>query len=167
MIKDRNAIVVGGGIVGLAIARELSAVGVSVTLLEKEGGFALHQTGRNSGVIHAGPYYAPGSLKAKLCTQGNQLMVEFAKHHDIAHEITGKLLLATNQPEVERLQALASRAQANGVPSEVISQDRIKELEPFAAGISVCTSKPQGSSITLRSHRSSQLFPKKMVRNLS
>ena len=144
MIKDRSAIVVGGGIVGLAIAQELSAVGVSVTLFEKEGGFALHQTGRNSGVIHAGPYYAPGSLKAKLCTQGNQLMVEFAKHHEIAHEITGKLLLATNQPEVDRLQALAGRARANGVPSEVISQDRIKELEPFAAGISALHVKTTG-----------------------
>ena len=144
MMNNRSAIIIGGGIVGLAIAQELSARGLSLTLIEKEIGFGLHQTGRNSGVIHAGPYYAPGSLKARLCTTGNQLMVEFAKDHNIAHEITGKLLLATTQQEVERLQALATRAQANRVPSEIISRDRIEELEPFAAGISALHVKTTG-----------------------
>ena len=143
-MKHRSAIIIGGGIVGLAIAQELSSSGVSVTLVEKEVDFGLHQTGRNSGVIHAGPYYSPGSLKAKLCTQGNQLMVEFAKENEIAHEITGKLLLATTQQQVERLQELASRAQTNGVPSEIISRDRIEELEPFAAGIAALHIKTTG-----------------------
>ena len=143
-MKYRSVIIIGGGVVGLAISQELSAAGVSVTLIEKESAFALHQTGRNSGVIHAGPYYAPGSLKAKLCTQGNQLMVDFARDRGIAHEITGKLLLATTNLEVARLQALAARAEANGVPSEIISRDRIKELEPFAAGISALHVKTTG-----------------------
>jgi (S)-2-hydroxyglutarate dehydrogenase len=140
----RSAIIVGGGIVGLAIARELSASGRSVTLLEKESDFGSHQTGRNSGVIHAGPYYTPGSLKAELCTHGNRSMVEFAKEHDIAHEITGKLLLATTEQEVARLDNLATRAQANGVPSEIISRDRIKELEPFAEGLTALHVKTTG-----------------------
>jgi len=139
-----SAIIVGGGIVGLAIAQELSASGRSVILLEKEPDFAFHQTGRNSGVIHAGPYYTPRSLKAELCTQGNRSMVEFAREHDIAHEITGKLLLATTAHEVARLDNLAARAQANGVQSEIISRDRIKELEPFAAGVSALHVKTTG-----------------------
>jgi len=139
-----SAIIVGGGIVGLAIAHELSASGRSVILLEKEPEFALHQTGRNSGVIHAGPYYTPQSLKAELCTQGNRSMVEFARDHDIAHEITGKLLLATTAKEAIRLDNLAARAQANGVQSEIISRGRIRELEPFAAGLSALHVKTTG-----------------------
>lgn len=137
-------IIVGGGIVGLAIARELSAVGWSVTLLEKESGFGFHQTGRNSGVIHAGPYYTPGSLKAELCAQGNRSMVAFAREHDIDHEITGKLLVATTEQEDARLKFLATRAHANGVPSEIISRDRIERLEPFAAGKSALHVKSTG-----------------------
>lgn len=129
---------------GLAIARELSAAGWSVTLLEKESAFGLHQTGRNSGVIHAGPYYTPGSLKAELCTKGNRMMVEFARENDIAHEITGKLLLATTEQEEARLKYLATRAHANGVPSEIISRDGIKRLEPFAAGSSALHVKRTG-----------------------
>ena len=143
-MRIRSAIIIGGGIVGLAISHELSASGISVTLIEKESDFGLHQTGRNSGVIHAGPYYKPSSLKAKLCTEGNRLMVRFAQNHDIPHEITGKLLLAIRREEVQQLQALAARAQANGVPSEIISRERIEELEPFAAGISALHVKTTG-----------------------
>lgn len=143
-MDHRSAIIIGGGIVGLAIARELSIAGLSVTVLEKESDFALHQTGRNSGVIHAGPYYAPGSLKARLCTEGNALMVDFAREHDIPHEITGKLLLANSDDEVRRMQNIAARARANGVPSEIISKDRIRELEPYAVGNAALQVKTTG-----------------------
>jgi len=133
-MTNNTVVIIGGGIVGLAIARELASQGRSVTLLEKEDDFARHQTGRNSGVIHAGPYYTPGSLKATLCTEGNRLMTEFAEEHSIPHQVTGKLLIATNQEEISRLDALAEKAKANGVPSEIVSASRIKELEPHAAG---------------------------------
>jgi len=143
MDKDK-AVIIGGGIVGLAIARELALQGRSVTLLEKEEDFATHQTGRNSGVIHAGPYYRPGSLKAALCTEGNRLMTEFAREHSIPHQLTGKLLIATNQREISWLSAIAEKAKANGVPSEIIDAARIKELEPHAAGLAALHVKTTG-----------------------
>ena len=94
-MQSKSFVVVGGGIVGSSIALELAKTGRRVTLIEKEGGLATHQTGRNSGVIHAGPYYKPGSLKAQLCTEGNRSMVKFAEEHEIPFEVTGKLLLGT------------------------------------------------------------------------
>lgn len=139
-----SAVVIGGGIVGLAIAAKLSQSGTSVTLLEKEQVLASHQTGRNSGVIHAGPYYTPGSLKAKLCSEGNRLMVDFAREYGIPFEITGKLLLATRRSELERLKALARRAEANGVPSEIIGVEEIRRIEPFASGVAALHVKTTG-----------------------
>lgn len=130
-----TAIVVGAGIVGLAIALRLSISGLKVVVLEKETGVAQHQTGRNSGVIHAGPYYAPGSLKAQLCVRGNGWMKEFAKEFGIPHITTGKILLATDKAELLRLHAIADRAIHNRVPSRLIGPEEIREKEPFALGI--------------------------------
>lgn len=109
----KSAVVIGGGIVGLSIAWELAQAGTPVTVIEKESSLAAHQTGRNSGVIHAGPYYKPGSLKAQLCTKGNLSMVKCAEEHEIPFEVTGKLLLGTTAKDVERLTAIAERAAAN------------------------------------------------------
>jgi L-2-hydroxyglutarate oxidase len=127
--------IVGGGILGLAVAERLTRRGLGVTLLEKEHTWAAHQTGHNSGVIHAGPYYAPGSLKARMCAAGNRSMVEFAQAHGIAHRVTGKLIVATDQAEVPRLAVLAERAAANGVPSRLISGEEAREYEPHVQAV--------------------------------
>ena len=130
----KSTIVIGAGIVGLAIALRLSVSGRQVVVIEKEPTVAMHQTGRNSGVIHAGPYYAPGSLKAQLCVQGNAWMKQFASEFGVPHQTTGKILLATNEKEMTRLKSIAERAQQNGVPSRLIGPGEIREREPFAAG---------------------------------
>ena len=143
-MKITDFIVIGGGIVGLAIARDLASNGRSVTVIEKEASWGSHQTGRNSGVIHAGPYYKPGSLKASLCVEGNRLMVDFAKEHGIPFKVTGKLLLATSKIEEERLSSLASKAKANNVPAELIGKSQVQELEPHAAGIAALHVKSTG-----------------------
>lgn len=126
----QSVTVIGGGILGLAVAERLSRRGVTVTLLEKESTWAAHQTGHNSGVIHAGPYYAPGSLKAAMCTRGNRSMVEFAREHDISHQVCGKLIVAVGDREDSRLNALHDRAVANGVPARLLSAGEVHELEP-------------------------------------
>lgn len=143
-MRKETAIIIGGGIIGLAVAEKLSRSGTTVTLLEKEQVLASHQTGRNSGVIHAGPYYTPGSLKAELCTEGNRLMVDFAREYGISFEITGKLLLATRRSELERLKALAQRAEANSVSSEIIGVEEIRRIEPFANGVAALHVKTTG-----------------------
>jgi L-2-hydroxyglutarate oxidase len=139
-----DVLVVGGGIVGLSIAHELTRTHKRVAVIEKEARLAAHQTGRNSGVIHAGPYYKPGSLKAQLCTEGNRSMVKFAEEHDIPFEVTGKLLLGTKPKGVERLTAIAERAAANKVDAELIGPDHIRALEPFARGLSALHVKSTG-----------------------
>ncbi len=130
-----SVVIVGGGILGLAVAERLTRAGTMVTVLEKEHTWAAHQTGHNSGVIHAGPYYAPGSLKARMCAAGNRSMVEFAETHGIAHQVTGKLIVAVDQDEVPRLATLAERAAANGVPSRLISGDEAREYESHVNAI--------------------------------
>jgi L-2-hydroxyglutarate oxidase len=127
--------IVGGGILGLAVAERLSRRGMAVTVLEKEHTWAAHQTGHNSGVIHAGPYYAPGSLKARMCAAGNRSMVEFAQAHGIPYQVTGKLIVAVDAAEVPRLATLAERAVANGVPSRLISGDEAREFEPHVRAV--------------------------------
>lgn len=127
--------VVGGGIVGLAAAHELATRGHQITVLEKEAGWARHQSGRNSGVIHAGLYYRPGSLKARLCTAGAQSMVAFAREHGVPVQVCGKLVVAVDDGELPRLHELARRAQANGVPAELVTPQRARELEPHVAGV--------------------------------
>ena len=130
--------VVGGGIVGLSTAREwlMRFPGSSVAVIEKEPQLAAHQTGHNSGVIHSGIYYRPGSLKAQTCAIGARLMVEFCETHHIPYEICGKVIVATGPSELPRLRALYERGLANGVPGvAMIGPERLREIEPHASGI--------------------------------
>ena len=130
--------VVGGGIIGTAVARRLLAErpDAEVTVLEKEDRLAAHQTGRNSGVVHAGLYYEPGSLKATLCRRGVALLKEFCAEHGLPYDEIGKVLVALDGAEEERLGAIAERARANGVPGvRVIDRAELRELEPHVTGI--------------------------------
>lgn len=128
---------VGGGIVGLSTAYALTRAGHgrSVTVLEKEGALAAHQTGRNSGVIHSGVYYRPGSLKARYATGGAAEMVEFCRDQGIPYEVTGKLIVATDPAELPRLAALAERGRANGIPLHELDAAGIRSYEPEVTGI--------------------------------
>ncbi len=131
-------VVVGGGIIGTAVARRLLAErpDAEVTVLEKEDRLAAHQTGRNSGVVHAGLYYEPGSLKATLCRRGVALLKEFCAEHGLPYDEVGKVLVALDGAEEERLGAIAERARANGVPGvRVIDRAELRELEPHVTGI--------------------------------
>lgn len=130
--------VVGGGIIGTAVARRLLAQqpDAVVTVLEKEDRLAAHQTGRNSGVVHAGLYYEPGSLKATLCRRGVALLKEFCAEQGLPYDEVGKVLVALDGAEERRLGAIAERARANGVPGiRVIDRGELRELEPHVAGI--------------------------------
>lgn len=128
--------VVGGGIVGLATAMTLlkERPGSSVVVLEKEFDVAQHQTGHNSGVIHAGIYYAPGSLKARLCKEGAQWTRDFCDEHGIPYRNTGKLIVATNDLEVERMNALYERALINELDVELIDGEELRRREPNIVG---------------------------------
>jgi L-2-hydroxyglutarate oxidase len=126
-------VVVGGGIVGLATARALARRGDEVTVLEKEPALATHQTGRNSGVIHSGLYYAPGSLKATMAVRGAASMTAFARDRRIPVETTGKLVVATTAEEVPGLHRLAERAEANGVPAHLVSPADARAFEPYVS----------------------------------
>jgi L-2-hydroxyglutarate oxidase len=128
-----QVVVAGAGIVGLATAYELGRRGHQVTVLEKESAVAEHQTGNNSGVIHSGLYYAPGSLKATLGTAGAASMRDFAAEHGIAVDICGKLVVATRQQQVPGLLRLLDRGRANGVPVRLISPAEAHEYEPHVA----------------------------------
>lgn len=125
--------VIGGGIVGLAVARALTQRGEEVVVLEKEEALAVHQTGRNSGVIHSGLYYAPGSLKARMATAGARSMVAYAAQQGVAHEVCGKLVVAVDESERSRLHALASRATANGVSAQLVDPAAARAYEPNVA----------------------------------
>lgn len=129
--------IVGGGIVGLATAFRLQQrrPGASLLLLEKEDGVARHQTGHNSGVIHAGIYYAPGSLKAKLCTAGLRATKAFCDEHGIAYDNCGKLIVATSALEMQRCEALYERATTNGLTLRRVSGGELREIEPNITGI--------------------------------
>jgi (S)-2-hydroxyglutarate dehydrogenase len=133
-----DIVVIGGGIVGLATARDLliRRPGLKLAILEKEPELAMHQSGHNSGVIHAGVYYAPGSLKAKLCAEGREKTYQYCEEKGIRYEKCGKLIVAIDESELPRLDELYRRATINGVPGiEMIGPERIKEIEPHAAGI--------------------------------
>jgi len=130
-----HVIVAGAGIVGLATATELIRRGHTVTVLEKESGIAQHQTGNNSGVIHSGLYYKPGSLKAKLGTAGATSMRRFAEENGVSVEMCGKLVVATELSQVPALQELHRRGQANGVPCRMISSEKAKEYEPYVSSV--------------------------------
>ncbi|NTY60306.1 L-2-hydroxyglutarate oxidase [Mycolicibacterium sphagni] len=133
-----DLVVVGAGIVGLAVAREwtLRRPADSVAVLEREDGPARHQTGHNSGVIHGGIYYPPGSLKARLCVEGARLMYEYCQHNAIRHERCGKLIVAVSPDELGRLDDLQARGIANDVPGlRRIGAQEIAEIEPNAIGL--------------------------------
>ena len=129
----RNVVVVGGGIIGLSVAWELTRRGVDVTVLEKESRWAAHQTGHNSNVVHAGLYYKPGSFKAKMSVAGNRSIVDFARQYGVPVEVCGKLVVATEEHELPALNTLAERAEANGVPAKMISPEEAREYEPEVA----------------------------------
>lgn len=133
-----DIVIVGGGIVGLATALAISRrhPGRSLCVLEKENAVAQHQTGNNSGVIHSGLYYKPGSKKAQTCVDGARRMIEFCKEHSIAHSICGKIVVATEEHELPALAELLRRGIANQVAGiEEIGPERIREIEPHATGI--------------------------------
>ncbi|MFZ3595938.1 L-2-hydroxyglutarate oxidase [Streptomyces sp. BH104] len=134
---DGDVLVVGGGIVGLSTAYAVSraAPGTRVVVLEKEEGPARHQTGRNSGVIHSGIYYRPGSLKARFAVRGAAEMVKFCAEYGIAHEVTGKLIVATERDELPRLHALVQRGRENGIPVRELGSAQIQEYEPEVRGL--------------------------------
>ena len=137
-MADRyDVAIIGAGIVGLATALNLSErfPRARVVILEKEPRIAAHQTGHNSGVIHSGIYYRPGSYKARQCGEGKGLMRAFCEKHGIKIVDCGKVIVATAPDELPRLQTLYERGQANGVPVEMIEPDRLREIEPHAAGI--------------------------------
>jgi len=130
-------IVIGAGIIGMSTAWQLQRAfpGSSVLVLEKESGPAFHQTGRNSGVIHAGVYYAPGSLKAQFCREGNIATKAFCAEQGIRFEECGKLLVATNDLELERLTGLIARCADNQIPIEVLSAAELQAAEPNISGV--------------------------------
>jgi len=134
-VRATRYVVVGAGIVGLAVAHRLllDRPHATVTVLEKENRVGGHQTGHNSGVIHSGVYYRPGSVRANLCVAGARSMVEFCREHGIPVEVTGKLIAATSEAELPRLQTLAQRAEANGVPARLVDPAAARELEPHVA----------------------------------
>ena len=138
--------IVGGGIVGLATAMEVQRrqPGAKIVVLEKEGAVALHQTGRNSGVIHAGVYYAPGSLKARFCREGAAATRAFCDEHAIAYENCGKLIVATDPAELPRMKALFVRARENGIAIEEMSQAEARAAEPNIAAIGALWSPATG-----------------------
>jgi L-2-hydroxyglutarate oxidase len=137
-----DCVIIGGGIVGLSVAWTLleKRPGIRIAVLEKEDGWAQHQTGRNSGVIHSGIYYKPGSLKAKLCREGNRRMVEFCQLHGIRYQACGKVIVATTASELPLLENLYGRGIANGLVTRKLSASEVKEIEPHVscmAGIHV------------------------------
>ena len=137
-VERTEIAIVGAGILGLATAYRLleRRPDTRIVILEREADVATHQSGHNSGVLHAGLYYAPGSLKARLCVQGKREVEAFATDHGIPFERCGKVVVALSEDEMPRFEALRQRAQANGVPGlEVIGRERLREIEPNVAGI--------------------------------
>ncbi len=147
---DCDVLVIGGGIVGLSTAYALTraAPGTAVTVLEKEPGPARHQTGRNSGVIHSGVYYRPGSLKARYAVRGAAEMVKFCAEYGLPHQVTGKLIVATDRAELPRLHSLAQRGRSNGIPVRELGPAQIHAYEPHVRAWRPCTSPRRGSATT-------------------
>ena len=136
MIKT-DVCIIGGGIVGLATGYQLlkKFPNKKIIVLEKEDALAKHQTGHNSGVLHSGIYYKPDSLKATNCRMGKQAMEQFCEQEEIEHELCGKVIIALNEEELPRMEKIFERGLANGVNCEIISREKLLEIEPHAAGI--------------------------------
>jgi L-2-hydroxyglutarate oxidase len=132
-----DVVVVGGGIIGLATAWQLiqQHPNLRIVLLEKEATLASHQTGRNSGVIHSGIYYMPGSLRAKNCRAGKLALQEFCTNYGVSWERTGKVIVATDESQIPAMERIYERGQQNGVECEIIDAERLAEIEPHAAGV--------------------------------
>ncbi len=133
-----DIVIIGGGIVGLSTAMHATRAlpHLRLLLVEKEDGVARHQSGHNSGVIHSGIYYKPGSLKAKFCVEGAAAMVEFCRTHNLPHEICGKVIVATSAEEVPRLNTLLDRGKANGLAGlRLLQQAELREIEPHCSGL--------------------------------
>jgi len=136
--SQRDVIVIGGGIVGLAAALEITVrfPRLRLLVLEKERRVGQHQSGHNSGVIHSGVYYRPGSLKAKLCVEGARAMIQFCREHGIAHQVCGKVIVATSDAELPRLEELRQRGEANGIDGlRFLVPEELHDIEPYANGI--------------------------------
>jgi L-2-hydroxyglutarate oxidase len=145
--RSADFVVIGGGILGLAVARELLArhPDASLCVLEREARLAAHQTSHSSGVIHAGIYYAPGSLKARLCVEGARLLYAYCDEHDIEARRNGKLIIAAKESELPRLDELERRGRANQVPGlRRVAGDEIAEIEPHARGMAALHSPGTG-----------------------
>ena len=151
--------IVGGGIVGLATAYQLTQLqtGQTIEIVEKEDSLGAHQSGRNSGVLHSGIYYKPGSLRAENCRQGKLRMEAFCREENIPFDICGKVIVATEEKECPALDRIFHRGQENGVACEIIDTDRLAELEPHAAGIKAML-KEQESAKTAPAVDSAQLL---------
>ncbi len=146
-MDGKRVIIVGGGIVGLATAYKLMGrfPGSQITLLEKELAVGRHQTGNNSGVLHAGLYYKPGSLKARMAVNGIQEMMQFCREHDVPHEICGKLVVAVDQDEVARLRNLHERGRQNGLKDlRWLGREEMREIEPHVGGIAALRVPQEG-----------------------
>lgn len=141
-----DVLIVGGGIVGLATGYQLMSryPASKIVVLEKEKVPALHQSGRNSGVLHSGIYYRPGSLKAVNCREGRIAMVDFCRHHEIPFEVCGKVIVATDETEIPQLEKLQRRGKENRVDCQRIDADRLRELEPACNGIAALHVKDAG-----------------------
>jgi L-2-hydroxyglutarate oxidase len=139
MVDSRyDVIIIGGGVVGLGVALEITRrlPHLRLLLLEKEERVARHQSGHNSGVIHSGVYYKPGSMKARLCVTGAAAMIEFCREHGIAHNVCGKVIVATQAEELPRLEELRKRGEANGLTGlRMIGPEELREIEPHASGL--------------------------------
>ncbi len=135
---DYDVIVIGAGVLGASTAMQLAEgrPRLRVAVVEKEARAAVHQSGRNSGVIHSGIYYRPGSLKAATCVAGARALLAFCERESVPHEVTGKVIVATSEAELPALEELRRRGEANGVPGvEVIGPERLREIEPHARGV--------------------------------
>jgi (S)-2-hydroxyglutarate dehydrogenase len=146
-MNSRTAIIVGGGIVGLATAYRLGQKypGVRIAVLEKEEAICRHQTGHNSGVLHCGLYYKPGSVKARLAVSGIRQMVDFCRENHIPHDVCGKLVVAADESEIPRLRDLEQRGRANGLEGlQWLDHDAMREIEPHVGGVAALRVPQEG-----------------------